>query len=416
LLNQQSQHIDISPMFKNLHLPFIIWIVVLSTLIASIGGQFLNYQIAGFGWLVPLVLSILIFLKIPGHVKFPVLIWIPWILLVIVYLIFAKAPNAFQRSVMMLCPLVIGITVSKLTIKERELESFNKLCRYLAVALYVVVIIKGGIMVTGALPVATGMAAEVMTGTLLCSLFAVRYVSGQKKELAWWAAFAAIPFIAVTRTAIVAAGLTLPLTFAPMKIFKRAILIALIILLAIPVFYSERVQNKMFYSGGGTFAEVHPDNPDLATNGRKSLWEAMQAEIDKEPYWGHGANSSEPFVFMRTGGLTHPHNDWLRVLYDYGYFGTVIFAFCLIVQVLHISKRARRATGETKTLFYAAASTFISFVLFMFSDNIILYAAFFGNLQFTIVGLAYAGYSTSSATEKREAAIAERRVKYRIRW
>jgi O-antigen ligase len=401
-------------MLRNIQLPFIVWVVILSTLMASIGGQFFNYQIAGLGWFVPLVLSIMIFLKTPGRVKFPVLIWLPWILLVIIYLIFAKAPNAFQRTIMMLCPLVIGMTVSKLRIGQRELESFNKLCRYLAVALYVVVIVKGGIIVTGALPVATGMAAEVMTGTLLCSLFAVRYVLGQKKELAWWAAFAVIPYIAVTRTAIVAAGLTLPLTFAPMKIWKRFVLVILIVMLAIPVFYSERVQQKMFYSSRGTFAEVHPDNPDLATNGRKSLWGAMQAEIDEEPYWGHGANSSEPFVFMRTGGLTHPHNDWLRLLYDYGYVGASVFAFCLIAQVFHVLKRSTRATGETKILFYAAASTFISFVLFMFSDNIILYAAFFGNLQFTILGLAYAAYASSSADKK--VITLEKRIRYHFKW
>lgn len=401
-------------MLKNIKLPFIIWVVVLSTLIASIGGQFLTYRIAGFAWLVPLVLAILIFLKAPGRIKFPVFIWIPWILLVVIYLIFAKAPNAFQRSVMMLCPLVIGGTVSKLRIGERELESFNKLCRYLAVALYVVVIFKAGIIVTGALPGATGMAAEAMTGTLLCALFASNYVLGKKRELAWWAAFAAIPYIALTRTGIVAAGITLPSTFAPMKVSKRAILLVLLVMLAIPVFYSQRVQHKMFYSGGGTLAEVHPDNPDLATSGRKALWERLEDEIGQKPYFGHGANASEPFVAMLTGGLTHPHNDWLRLLYDYGYFGAIIFALCMIAQVLHILKRAKSATGETKVLFYAGASTFLSFALFMFSDNIVLYAAFFGNLQFTILGLAYAAYISPSVGDRR--LMPEKEVRYRIKW
>lgn len=401
-------------MFKNIRLPFIIWVVVLSTLTATIGGQFLNYQIAGLGWFVPLVFSVLIFLKTSGRIKFPVFIWIPWILLVMIYLIFAKAPNAFQRSIMMLCPVVIGITVSKLRIGESELESFNKLCRYLAVALYIVVIIKAGIIVTGALPVATGMAAEAMTGTLLCALFASSYVLGKKKELAWWAAFAAIPYIALTRTGILAAGITLPLTFAPMKVFKRSILVILIVMLAIPVFYSQRVQHKMFYSGSGTLAEVSPDNPDLATSGRKALWEKLEAEIDNAPYFGHGANASEPFIAMLTGGLTHPHNDWLRLLYDYGYFGAIIFALCMIAQVLHILKRAKDAKGETRILLYAGASTFISFVLFMFSDNIILYAAFFGNLQFTILGLAYAAYAGPPADDRR--LTSEKKVGYRIRW
>jgi hypothetical protein len=401
-------------MFNNIKLPFMIWVVILSTVIASIGGQFLNYRIAGFAWLVPLVLSVLIFLKTPGRPKFPIFIWIPWILLVAIYLIFAKAPNAFHRSIMMLCPLVIGMTVSKLTIGEKELESFNQLCRYLAVALYVTILTKGGIMVTGALPEVTGLAAQVMTGTLLCSLFASNYVFGRKNELAWWAAFAAIPYIAVTRTAIVAAALTLPLTFAPMKGFRRTILVILIVLLAIPVFYSERVQHKMFYSGSGTLAEVSPDNPDLDTSGRKALWEKLEDEIAKEPYFGHGANTSESFVFVFTGGLTHPHNDWLRLLYDYGYLGAIVFAICLIAQVWHILKTAKIATGATKILFYAGASSFISLVLFMFSDNIILYAAFFGNLQFTILGLAYAAYGSSSNHNK--TMVPEKRVRYRIKW
>jgi len=402
-------------MSKNLQLPFIIWVVVLSTIVASVGGQFFNYRVAGLGWLVPLIVSILILLYNPGGIKFPVLIWLPWIFLVIIYLIFAQAPNAFQRSIMILCPLVIGMTVSKLKFGENELESFNKLCHYMAVALYVVIIMNLGIIVTGILP-GTSIAAAVMTGTLLCSFFAVNYVSGQKKELAWWAAFAVIPFIVVTRMGIVAAGLTLPLTFAPMKTLKRIVLIALIVLLAIPVFYSERVQHKMFYSGRGTFAEVHPDNPDLATSGRKALWEKMEDEIAKKPYYGHGANASEPFVRRLTGGLTHPHNDWLRLLYDYGYLGAIVFVFCLIMQVLHLLKRSKHAKGKTKILFYVGASSFISFVLFMFSDNIILYAAFFGNLQFTIIGIAYAAYATSSTTDKKEETSAEKRVQYHIKW
>lgn len=161
-------------------------------------------------------------------------------------------------------------------------------------------------------------------------------------------------------------------------------------------------------------AEVGPDNPDLATSGRKALWEKLETEIDNAPYFGHGANASEPFVSMLTGGLTHPHNDWLRLLYDYGYFGAMVFAFCLIAQVLHILKRAKNAKGEARILLYAGASTFISFVLFMFSDNIILYAAFFGNLQFTILGLAYAAYTSPSAGDRR--LTPEKEVRYRIKW
>jgi hypothetical protein len=46
----------------------------------------------------------------------------------------------------------------------------------------------------------------------------------------------------------------------------------------------------------------------------------------------------------------------------------------------------------------------------MFSDNIILYAAFFGNLQFTIMGIAYAAYARMEQKEVQETR------KYRIKW
>ena len=136
----------------------------------------------------------------------------------------------------------------------------------------------------------------------------------------------------------------------------------------------------------------------------------METAISENLYFGHGANSSELFVSKLTGGLTHPHNDWLRLLFDYGYVGTIIFALTLIVQLFHMLKRAKNLTGESKILFYTGASTILSFVLFMFSDNIILYAAFFGNLQFALIGAAYAARVPTHKIGMVEL------KKYRIRW
>ena len=93
---------------------------------------------------------------------------------------------------------------------------------------------------------------------------------------------------------------------------------------------------------------------------------------------------------MSNGQLTHPHNDWLRFLYDYGIVGAGLFLLTVIAQVRHLLKKARMCEGEIRTFFFGAASTFLPFVLMMFTDNIVLYAAFYGNLQFTIIGLAYA--------------------------
>lgn len=378
-------------MRKKIHLPFIVWVVVISTFIACIGGKgILGYRIAGLGWFIPLVVSLLILMKKPGSIKFPILIWLPWICLVIIYVIVAEVPNAFQRSIMLLCPIIVGMAVSQYSITEQALQSFKKLYHYLAIALLIVAGFKSGLLLTGELPKAAGLAAEVMTGALLCSLYASRYALGEKKAMIWWGALAAIPVIALTRMGIAASGVTLPLTFAPLKRFKRVFIIILIGVIELGIFNMPRTQEKMFYSGRGTFAELRLDNPNFATSGRAFMWDIMKPEIKKKPIFGHGANASEMFISVLTGGLAHPHNDWLRLLYDYGYLGTFVFVWCLIVQFFHALKRAKKTTEGTRILFYAGVSSLLVFVLFMFTDNIILYTAFFGNLQFTILGLAYA--------------------------
>jgi len=201
--------------------------------------------------------------------------------------------------------------------------------------------------------------------------------------------------MALTRTAITVTGMTIPLTFASLKLKKRAIFLTIVAVVGVTIFYTERVQKKMFYSGSGTLQDIRLTNPDFFTAGRSYLWDHMIEEIKAKPIWGHGANASEEFVFSVTWGtLTHPHNDWLRLLYDYGVIGTCIFGFCLVAQVIHLLKRAKRTFGESRVLLYAGASSFLPFVLLMFTDNIILYAAFFGNLQFTILGLVYAAEKT----------------------
>lgn len=69
------------------------------------------------------------------------------------------------------------------------------------------------------------------------------------------------------------------------------------------------------------------------------------------------------------------------------------------MQALHAYRMAKCTVSEISLLFYAGASSILLFILFMFTDNILLYAAFFGNLQFAIFGLAYAARATAAEGE-----------------
>lgn len=379
---------------QKIQLPFLIWVVILSTVVAFIGGtSFLGYNITGIAWAAPLGFSLYTIIAVRRRVRFPVGIWLPWMVLVIVYLSAAEASNALQRSIMLLCPISVGVAVSMLRMDVNLLQGFDRAMRLLAAVLCVVVVLKTGIYVTGRLPEITGLAAEVMTATLLATYFAASHVLVRRRDIGWWAALALIPMIAMTRTGMAVAGLTYAATFAPLRWFRRLALIGIIAIMGAVLFNSERIQKKMFFSGQGTLADLRLNNPDFRTTGRTTMWDGMIPEVEKKPLLGHGANATEPLVSFLTGGLVHPHNDWLRFLYDYGYVGTLIFICCLIIQVVHALARAKKSFGMERTLFYTGASSFLVFIAFMFTDNIVLYAAFFGNLQFTMLGMAYAAHS-----------------------
>jgi O-antigen ligase len=400
-----------NPSERQDNLPFLVWVVVISTLIADIGGEgVLGYQVAALGWLIPLIFSLWSLTRGLGGFSYPLWIWLPWVCFVVIYTAVSDEPNAIQRSIMMLCPLVVGMAMSKAQIGKNALGALRKLMLYMAIALSVLVAFKAGILLTGVLPMITGLAGEVMTASLLCNVFAAQYVFGDRKVLKWWAILAAIPVIAVTRTAIVVNGLTLPLTFAPLSTLKRVIILCFIVIVGIGIFYSPRMQKKMFYSGRGTLEDVRWENEDFATSGRRHMWDKMWERIDEQPLLGSGANASEAFISKLTNGLKHPHNDWLRLLFDFGYVGIAIFALSLLFQALHAYRMAKRAVGDISLLFYAGASSILSFILFMFTDNILLYAAFFGNLQFTILGLAYAAQATATAEEEQRIATLDKQL------
>ncbi|MGA9751484.1 MAG: O-antigen ligase family protein [Acidobacteriota bacterium] len=384
-------------------LPFLVLWVGWATVVACFsGGSFMGFQISGLAWVVTLVLALMILLRRASSISFPWWVWLPWATLVIVYYSLSHYESALQRTVMLLCPLVVGLAASSYRIAAEKIVGLHLLMRFIAVALWVMVVVNTGLLLTGRLPASTGLSPQAMTACLLACYFVAEYANGNRQALRWWAGLALVPVIALTRTAIVACAATLPATFAKLKLGKRILFGGLILAAMLAVFYTPRVQEKMFRSGHGGIEDLSMDNPNLQTSGRLAIWDAMEARIRLKPWFGYGANASEAFVVSLTGGLTHPHNDWLRLRYDYGYVGTGIFALCMLMQVLNLLILARRATGDVRTLLYAGASSFLPFVMIMYTDNIILYCAFFGNLQFALMGMGYSAMRGVRKAKRRE--------------
>jgi O-antigen ligase len=198
----------------------------------------------------------------------------------------------------------------------------------------------------------------------------------------------AVPVFAVTRTAIAVAGLTLPFTFAPLHKKKRILFLIIGIVVAMALFFTPRIQHKMFRSGRGKISDIKSN--DLKDAGRKFMWEQITLRIKKKPWLGYGTGSGESFTYSLTKSAGYPHNDWLLTLHDHGILGTAVYALCLIMAVWHALRLAKTTSGETRLLFFAGAASFVSLALMMITDNIMIYASYFGNFHFTILGLAYA--------------------------
>ena len=391
IVEEVAEQRSLASLLGSSRLPLMTWVSLGTTLLAFAfaGSEFAFYSIGGFSWIIALAFAAMITVASANRITFPIGIWLPWIMIVISYGITSDFAN-LQRSTMLICPIVVGIGASTARIADEDLSIFLLVIKVLSVALIVIIVVLTGLLITGVLPERTGFAPQAITTLLLTTLFISGYSYGNAKDVFWYLAIACIPIIALTRGPMVVTGLSLPLSFSPIKLQTRMIFFGVVVIAGLVLFFSPRVQKKFFYSGEGTIEDLQ-DEKKVSTSGRRRMAELLVAEIVRRPVFGHGANASEEFIYRYSRGqLTHPHNDWLRFLYDYGLVGTAVFSLTILVQIASLLRGARRSTGATQILFSAGASSFLSFVLIMFTDNIVLYAAYFGNLQFTVLGLAYA--------------------------
>jgi hypothetical protein len=391
--NQNTTEILSAAAKIKVKLPFILWIVFIGTIMAFSGEQLFGYSMTGFGWFLPFCAAMFLLVMRINRVKFPFFLWLPWILVVVGYYFFSDYP-ALHRSVQILCPIAIAMAVSSYRYQEEHIVRFLQLITYLSVILIGLIIFRLGLPFTGVLPPTTALAAESITAILFSTIYATKYSFGNKNDMKWWWLMTLVPVIAVTRTAIAVSGLTLPFTWGPMKLKSRILLVIIIIILGFILFHTPRIQKKSFRSGEGEMSDVL--SKDFSDNARFYMWKNFDEQIKRKPWFGYGAGAGERFVRNITNNISgYPHNDWRLTLYDYGIFGTSIYVVCIIFAMIHAYIRSKQSVDKGRLLFLAGASSYIPFMLLMYTDNIMVYVSFFGNLQFTLLGIAYGSLEKS---------------------
>ena len=384
-------------------------IIALYSLVIGIVGGFLNAlprELLGFsptalGWVIPVLACFSISLSRLNQNTFPIFIWLPWILYTTVCYLNNSAPNAFQRHIMLHAAIIIAVAFSSFQPSNYFYERFSKYIDYYFWLVFTIGMATAGLL-SGSIADSTGFAAGAITASLLAVWYSGKYSIDEKSGLYYWIALCLVPFLCNTRTGMIAVALTMPLTFGPLSLKKRLIVTLIIIFMGALAFQTERIQSKMFISGHGDYSDAFNGMLDLmtgtgdsedgvkdfSTNGRKSIALALKDGLNKNYWTGNGSNSSEA-ISMDLSGVSHPHNDWLRIQYEYGMLGIIIFIGTILGQIYHASKRLKYLPRKYMPVFCIGIGSFVPMGLFMTSDNILLYIAWFGNLQFAAIGVFY---------------------------
>jgi len=369
-----------------------LFFIIAMTLLPWLFGSYaiFGFNITGWSWVLTATLSSLLLLKSIKFIAFPLTIWLPWLCFLSLYWFLGREnPYALQSFLQMVSPFAVCIAASTFRPTNQQLENIVFWITRLAWIAWILLLIRMPMIFFGILPVHGFMAAEMIGLLLLGACYASFYACGSKRHLLHYCAMVLITLISLTRGPIIAISSCLPLTIAPLGIRKRLILSCFLIVFALLIFNTERMQQRMFYSGSGEITDLRYDNPNLRTTGRISFYDILWTGFQNSPILGNGFNSYRS-TFAKLGMAdTLPHNDWLKLMHDIGIVGAGLYLLTMIIQTLHLFRIARFSNGVQQMLAYGAASAFVPYALIMMTDNVILYVQYFGNLHFALIGIIY---------------------------
>src|SRR6185312_13156272 len=154
------------------------------------------------------------------------------------------------------------------------------------------------------------------------------------RRWAYWVVGAAIllTLLSLSRSAFAAQLVLVALAWFDLRNFRGWLTaigagIVVIAIAIAAVFLYEPLHHRFFH---GDTAQV--GGFSLNVTGRDALWSANWGWFQNRPVIGHGAGASDTLTnALPFHGAGHPHNDYLRILVDYGIVGFVIWMTAYLV-------------------------------------------------------------------------------------
>ena len=211
--------------------------------------------------------------------------------------------------------------------------------------------------------------------SLAWSLALVRYGS---RHAIWLVIGLALAILfSLSRTAFAIALIITPLAAVSSRGLVKMLRVGLIVLLVAAVFYVVFTQVAVFRE---RFTEGDVRQVGVVrinASGRLAVWPFIWESFSDSPWLGHGAGSTVELTTSLFGeDLAHAHNDYLKLLHDFGLVGALLWLLGTTAGVTSSFRAWRESDrgGDSAARFHlASALALIAVAISMATDNTISY-------------------------------------------
>ena len=324
-------------------------------------------------------------------VKFPWYLWLPWFVWVGYKSDFSNMA-AIQRLAILLTPIFVASVCSsfqkvnlKMIKKSYDVLWVGSLCIYGCAVLQ-----SGSLLADADFYTVEGIA---MTFTLI----AVAAIAGiNKTAKQGYITFVLCLLILIftrSRMPVLVLPAILIFGFHNISMRNRIILCIFLVCGATILFMSAPAQENIFLSGYGSLSDIISLDPTLVkASGRLTAWPLYIKGI--ENIW-FGDGSTESVVFgnatFGAGKWSHPHNEYIRVLFDYGIIGIVLLSVPVVWLLALLYKKGRsNNANDMRWLCFVGFNGVFATLLLGISGNVLMYVAYIGNVLFATIGYTFA--------------------------
>jgi hypothetical protein len=359
-------------------------------------SSIVGFNWSGIAWILMLLVTIVVLAR-PKNFTFPLFLWMPWALYLVIYVSLEFTAIGLQLTLQYLLPILIGVVASQFDYTSHKLlylfQWLLKTSVLILILFFIYVNTRGDSPNEAATPMFFSVGAVIGLG-----LF---FYTRERRYLFLYFLLFLMPFLSVTRMGLLVFSSIFILHFSNKGLGSKVLASFVGFVLLLFVMNSKGFQEKTFFEGKGGVSELSFDyynNDNVNSNGRSSLQNALSKGIEKNPIWGNGPRADASVLGEVIGKESaEAHNDYMSVTYNYGYVGLgfLLFGFgASFLQLLQMSKKMKHSLFQV--IIGSQLTLFIPFLFFMYSDNILKYTIWFPNYFFALMGICFSMYAKKS--------------------